>query len=163
MSYSTQVRNAALATYAERGLAAAAREHGIPARTITRWARADGVDLADTLKSSTENARAMNSLTRSETAARWCDVGAELLDRVKRNLTTMPAGDVKNLVTAAAICADKVIALTAGLPADDSGPLTEAERREVEDELTAAIVAEAERIVQEWGFEPPMGDESGTF
>lgn len=144
-AYSAKKRAAVLATYREKGPAAAARQHGVSAHTATRWAREAGVVLSHELKKSTEAACLSNEQRRERMAVEFGDVALQILKRVSDDKRIL-AGDVRALLTAAAIAADKHVMLTGA--GREPSP-TDTDRKRVEDEITSAIVAEAERIARE--------------
>lgn len=168
MSYSEDVKAAALATYAEHGKAAAAREHGIGTTTITRWAREAGISLGPEMKKRTAAACASNEARQAEAAVGFGTLIVELIERVRAD-EKMPAQEVRALVTAAAIATDKFVALTGGradtrrleLTGAGGGALTvtDDDRQRVEDDITAMIAIEVERIVREAGEDNAADDE----
>lgn len=162
--YSTEKREAVLATYQERGQAAAAREHGVAQRTVWRWARAAGIVIDDNLKKATAAACLSNEQRREQVAERMADVAEQLVARVSDHLTTLPAGDVRALMTAAGIAIDKFVALTRrdpGKATDAQGvdAVTDEDRQRVENDIAAMIAAEAERIAAEAAGD--YGDDEG--
>jgi transposase-like protein len=133
--YSADTRTAVLATYRERGLAAAAREHGVGARTVTRWATAAGADCTAATKKGLAAAHAANELTAERLKADTLAAAVRLVGMLAAD-TPRPAGDLRALAVAAGILIDKVQLLT--------GAATE--RHEVRGLTLSAIDAEIARL-----------------
>lgn len=120
-------RTAALAVYADRGLAAAHHETGVPKSTLRDWARDAGLDLAAIAGRSAEQTAAATEASEvrcSELRVRLRELflatAVGLLERVdaphkefKGNdaheveYESAPAGAARDYAVAAAICLDK--------------------------------------------------------
>lgn len=146
-AYSAEKREAVLATYQEKGKAAAVREHHIAPSTVTKWASDAGIRLGPEMKRRTEAACQTNEERRERMAVEFANVALLLLERVTKQ-NGIVAADVRSLLTAAAIAADKHVMLSAIGKKPDEPVLTQDDRQVVEDEIAAAI-AEAERIARD--------------
>ena len=136
--YTNEQRAAALEVYRTDGPRDAAKQTGIPARTISRWAAAAGVstDVTQKTTSATEAARAKAAELRTRLEVALLERSLDLVDRMGRahvefrtvpgsrdevgrieqvDYDICPDGAVKNLMTAVGIATDK-IALLAGDP-----------------------------------------------
>lgn len=124
---------AAIREPAGRSRAAIAREFGVSTRTVQRYA--DDLGLADSLKQVTADTRAATEAAREHLRARRAALSARMLDEAEYALDQLhvpflafsfggkdntynehqlpgpPAGDIRNLMTSAAVAIDKHVVL----------------------------------------------------
>jgi transposase-like protein len=114
--YPPDLRARALALYADRGGAEAARQTGIPNGTIRSWAHRDGIAAVASQKTraATEASRLRWEERRLELAHRVGEQAEEALDRVEMEIKSGKAADAKNMATTLAILVDKAQLLTGG-------------------------------------------------